>query len=121
MGQDPLGNPSRDLSDDLAKVKKLLAEKVEAAAMVPVDGYVVFSDPRADLYLDNCSAPILRVDDLKDTLRKSKRGPMLQPKVIDELDRVLTEQADAKATKEPDVFRLRTGEPHWAEDALFHG
>lgn len=99
MGQDPLGNPSRDLGDEIAKMKKLLADKVEAAAMVPVDGYVVFSDPRAELYIDNCSAPILRVEDLKDTLRKSKRGPMLQPKVIDELDRILTEQANAKAAK----------------------
>jgi hypothetical protein len=97
MGQDPLGNPSSDLRDDLAKMKKLLAEKVDEAAMVPIDGYVVFSDPRAELYIDNCSVPIVRVEDLKDTLRKSKRGPVLQQKLLDDLDRTLNEQADAKA------------------------
>ncbi len=99
MGQDPLGSPSRDLSDDIAKVKKLVADKVEGAAMVPVDGYVVFSDPRAELYVDNCSVPIVRVEDLKDTLRKGKRGPILQQKLLDDLDRALNDRADAKTTK----------------------
>ncbi len=99
MGQDPLGNPSRDLGDDIAKMKRLLADKVESAAMVPVDGYVVFSTPKVELYIDNCSVPVVRVEDLKDTLRKAKRGPTLQPQVIDELDRVLTEEANAKAAK----------------------
>ncbi len=97
MGQDPLGNPAVDLSNDIAKMKKLLADKVEGAAMVPVDGYVVFSDPRAELYIDNCSAPIVRVQDLKDTLRKTKRGPVLQQQLLDDLDRALNEQANAKA------------------------
>jgi hypothetical protein len=99
MGQDPLGNPSSDLRDDIAKMKKLLADRVEGAAMVPIDGYVVFSDPRAELYIDNCSVPIVRVEDLKDTVRKAKRGPILQQKVLDDLERVLNEQADAKAAK----------------------
>lgn len=99
MGQDPLGNPSSDLRDDIAKMKKLLADRVEGAAMVPIDGYVAFSDPRAELYIDNCSVPIVRVEDLKDTVRKAKRGPILQQKLLDDLERVLNEQADAKAAK----------------------
>lgn len=99
MGQDPLGDPTSDLRDDVAKVKKMLADTVEGAAMVPVEGYVVFSDPRAELHIDNCSVPVVRVEDLKETLRKSKRGPVLQPKLIEELDRALNEQADAKAAK----------------------
>ncbi len=97
MGQDPLGNPARDLREDVAKMKKFLADKVEGAAMVPVDGYVVFSDPHAELLIENCSAPIVRVEDLKDTLRKAKRGPVLQPKLLDDLDHALNDQANAKA------------------------
>lgn len=99
MGQDPLGNPTSDLREDIARMKKLLSDNVDGAAMVPVDGYVAFSDPRAELNIDNCSVPVVRVEDLKDTLRKTKRGPVLQLQVLEDLDRALNEQADAKAAK----------------------
>ncbi len=99
MGQDPLGNPSNDLRADVGKMKKLLADKVEGAAMAPIDGYVVFSDPRAELFIDNCSVPIVRVEDLKDTLRKAKRGPVLQQKLLDDLDRVLSEGTNGKTAQ----------------------
>ncbi len=99
MGQEPLGNPVLDLSSDIDKIKKLIADRVDNAGIVPVDGYIVFTDPRAQLNIEDCSAPVVRVDDIKDTLRKGKRGPVLAPQLVENLERVLSEEADAKAAK----------------------
>ena len=98
MGQEPLGNPAADLRNDIEKMKKLLADKFEGAGVVPIDGYVVFSSPRAELAMEDATVPIARVEDLKDTLRKSKRGPVLAPKVLEDLTRILDEEANAKTT-----------------------
>ncbi len=97
MGQEPLGDPTADLRGEIAKVRQMLADKLEAAATVPVDGYVIFTNPRAQLSLENCTAPVVRDQDLKDTLRKGKRGPTLAPAVYQELNQILDEEAHAKA------------------------
>lgn len=96
MGQEPLGNPAADLRADIEKIRKLLADKVENAAIVPVDGYVVFTDPRASLTVDNAPVPVVTVDDLKDVLRKSKRGPVLAPKLLEGVQKTLDEEAATK-------------------------
>ncbi|MBI4787580.1 MAG: NERD domain-containing protein [Chloroflexi bacterium] len=98
MGQEPLGNPAADVRGDIEKMKKLLADKLEGAGVVPVDGYVVFTDPKAQLAIQDAGVPVVRVEDLKDTLRKSKRGPVLAPKLLEDLARVLDAEANAKAT-----------------------
>ncbi len=98
MGQEPLGTPSADLLKDIAKIKQLLTDKVENAALVPVDGFVVFTDPKADLMAENPAVPVVRVEDLKDAFRKSKRGPVLPPKVFEAVGQALDEEANAKAT-----------------------
>lgn len=98
MGQEPLGNPGAELRDEIAKLKNLVANKLENGAIVPVDGYVVFSDPKADLTVENPSVPVVRVEDLKDAFRKSKRGPVLPPKVLEAVGQALDEQANAKTT-----------------------
>ncbi len=99
MGQEPLGNPLAELNDDITRIKNFLADRVDNAGSVPIDGYVVFSDPRAQLNVENCEAPVVRVEEIKDTLRKAKRGPVLTPQLYENLDRVLSEEADAKAAK----------------------
>jgi hypothetical protein len=97
MGQEPVGNPTAELRDEIAKMKALLAEKVESAAgIVPIDGYIVFTDPRVQLTVENPSLPVLRVEDLKDNLRKSKRGPVLPAPVVEKVTLALDETADAK-------------------------
>ncbi len=99
MGQEALGDPMAELNNEIALVKKLLTDKMENAALVPVDGYVVFIDPRAELNLDNTELPVVKADDLKDVLRKSKRAAPLAQPVFDQLARVLDQTANAKTTK----------------------
>ncbi len=99
MGQEPLGNPVQDMGDDINRIKALIADRVENAGIVPVDGYIIFTDPRAQLNIDSCSAPVVRVEDIKDTLRKAKHGPVLAPPLLENLEHALSEEADAKAAK----------------------
>ncbi len=99
MGQGPLGVPTIELQTEIEKMKRFLADKLPSSAIVPIDGYVVFSDPRAKLTIDDSNALVTPAEDLKDVLRKSKRGAVLAPKLQDDLERVLDEEANVKATK----------------------
>ncbi len=96
MGQEPLGDPVADLKVEMERMRMLLAEKLDNAAMVPIGGYVVFSDPNARLTVENPEMPVVRADELKETLRKSKRGPALQPRLFDDIERVLDQVANGK-------------------------
>jgi len=96
MGQEPLANPSADVNKEIAAMRALLGEKFDK---VPMDGYVIFSDPRVQLDIENASVPVLRADDLKETLRKAKRGAALPQPQFDELEKVLDDQANAKTTQ----------------------
>ncbi len=96
MGQEGLGNPAADLRADIAKLKDWLVDKIENAAVVPVDGYVVFTDPRVQLTVEEPAVPTIRVEDLKDTLRKAKRGAPITPALYDQLQKALDEEANAK-------------------------
>ncbi len=96
MGQEPLGDPVAELKADMERMRAFLASKLTNATAVPIDGYVVFSDPNARLTIENAAAPVVRADDLKETLRKGKRGPALPPKLYDEVERTFSEATDGK-------------------------
>jgi len=96
MGQEGLGNPAAELRAEIAKLKDWLAGKIDNASMVPIDGYVVFSDPRVQLTLEEPTVPVARIEDLKDTLRKGKRGAPLSPELYDKVHQILDEEANGK-------------------------
>lgn len=96
MGQEPLANPSADVKKEIAAMRTLLGDKFDK---VPVDGYVIFTDPRVELEVENASVPVVRTNDLKETLRKAKRGAPLPPQQFDELEKLLDDQANAKTAK----------------------
>jgi len=98
MGQEGLGNPAAELRAEIARMKEWLAGKVDNAALVPIDGYVVFSDPRAQLTTEEPTVPVARAEDLKDSLRKSKRGAPMPPELYDKVQQILDEAANAKTT-----------------------
>ena len=99
MGQEPLGDPIAELNADIAKVKKFLADQIPAAATVPVDGYVVFTDPKVELSVDDSSLPVVLTDNLKDTLRKRKAGAILSPQTQDALTKIFR-VTDGKTTEQ---------------------
>ncbi len=99
MGEEPLGNPLVELDEEIAKMRKLLAKKIPSAEAVPLEGYVVFTDPRAQLSLDDPNLPVVRADNLKETLRKSKRGPALPPQLFADVEKALNDIAEAKTAQ----------------------
>ena len=98
MGQAALGNPIRELEQDIARMKEFVTAQVENGAMIPVDGYVVFTDPRVKLEIDDNKLPVVQAEDLKDTLRRTKRGAPLANNLLGKLEQALNETANAKAT-----------------------
>jgi hypothetical protein len=69
FGRDePLGNPTEELTTEMGKVNKILTEKL-TSLKVPVRGVVVFSHPKVDLDVEPAPFAILRADALKDYLR----------------------------------------------------
>lgn len=94
--QEPLGDPIAELREDIQKIQRLLA-RVDSA--VPVDGYVVFTHPHARLSIDDPTLPVVMVSDLKDTLRKRKSTTVLPPSVLNQIETVFNEYANAKAAK----------------------
>ncbi|MBI5301687.1 MAG: NERD domain-containing protein [Chloroflexi bacterium] len=100
MGQAALGDPIRELDRDVTKMKEFITSQVANGALVPVDGYVVFSDPRVKLDVDDAALPVVRADDLKETLRKVKRGAPLANELQNKLASVLDETANGKTTQQ---------------------
>ncbi len=99
MGQEPLGNPIAELNVEIDKVKKFLADKLPNAALVPVDGYVVFTDPKVELSIDDPALPVVTANNLKETLRKSKRGAVLPPQTQDSLAKLFSQDAHGETTE----------------------
>jgi len=98
MGQEALGDPIAELNTEIAAMKKFLADKIDNAPLVPVDGYVVFTDPRVDLSMDDPALPVVKAEDLKETLRKNKRGAVLLVKTQEQLEQALSAGTNGQAT-----------------------
>jgi nuclease-like protein len=97
MGQEPLGDPVAELEAEMERMRVFLSGRLDDSNVIPIGGYVVFSDPHASLAIENAAMPVVRAEQLKETLRKRKRGPALQTKLYDDLERILSESADGKA------------------------
>ncbi len=97
-GREPLGDPIRELGADIARLKQFLGAKMENAPLVPVDGYVVFTDPKVQLDVHEANVPVVIADNLKETLRKSKRGAPLSPPLAEQVQKILDEIAHEKTT-----------------------
>ncbi len=69
FGRDePLGNPTEDLTNEMNKVNAILTAKMPTLK-VPLRGVVVFSNPKAELDVEPSPITVLRADALKDYLR----------------------------------------------------
>lgn len=99
LAQEPLGNPIAEMGYEIEKMQQLLAGKIEETATVPVDGYVVFTHPRAQLTIDDPDLPVVMAGALKDTLRKRKRVEALSPQALEKIEKTFTEYANAKTTQ----------------------
>lgn len=63
-----LGNPSADAARQLQKVRELLA--ANGLEAVPTSAVIVFTNQKAQLRIEGCSATVTRTKELKDVLRR---------------------------------------------------
>lgn len=73
LGEPGLGDPLRDIARDIAVVSEKLAREIPDIE-VPIEGVVLFTDPRASVRAKDTSWPVITQESLKGFLRRSLRG-----------------------------------------------
>jgi hypothetical protein len=92
FSEDQLGNPSYELRRDVSRVQKLMEAGLPDAASekpVPIGGFVLFSNPDANLTISDPGVRILNSKNLKDYLRKLASGERLSPSRAEAIAKVL--------------------------------
>ncbi len=86
FGQEGLGNPTREVRGEMERLRRFLDEKLPEAD-VPIEGLIVFTNPRAKLELIDPAVPVVSSKKLKAFLRqlKRKRIPAEQRKELAEI------------------------------------
>ena len=72
FGQEGLGNPTREVRGEIGRLRRFLDEKLPEAD-VPIEGLIVFTNPRARLELIDPAVPVVSSNKLKTFLRQLKK------------------------------------------------
>lgn len=101
FAREGVGNPTRDLEEQKARMRDLLAKSdQESLATVPLEGATVFLNQEAQLELTNPAVPVLRADQLKDFVRNRAREIKLPTATLRALQEFLAEQAAYQVAEE---------------------
>jgi len=86
FGQEGLGNPTREVRGEVERLRRFLDSRLPDAD-VPVEGFIVFTNPRAKLELIDPAVPVISSNKLKTHLRqlKNKRISAEQRKELAEV------------------------------------
>ena len=86
FGQEGLGNPTREVRGEIKRLRHFLDSRLPEAD-VPIEGLIVFTNPRARLELTDPIVPVVNNKKLKPFLRqqKKKRIPAEQRKELAEI------------------------------------
>ena len=107
FAREGVGNPSKDLEEQKAHVRELLASSAAQNAAgepinladVPMDGATVFLNQNVQLELANPTVPVLRADQVKDYVR----GRAKEVKLSSAIQRTLTEFLTQSAVFQEEV------------------
>lgn len=72
FGQEGLGNPTREVGGEIERLRRFL-DKRSPEADVPIEGLIVFTNPRARLELIDPAVPVVTSKKLKTFLRQLKK------------------------------------------------
>lgn len=73
FGQEGLGNPTREVRADMENLRRFLDSRLPELD-VPIEGLIVFTNPRAKLDLIDPAVPVLSSNRLKTYLRQLKKN-----------------------------------------------
>ena len=102
FAREGVGNPPRELAEQTAKIKALLADAsvqtVEGAspvnlATVPIEGAAVFLNEATKVDVEGATIPVLRLDQVKEYIRRKTREVRLSTPTVRALHEVLHEHS----------------------------
>ena len=93
FAREGVGNPARDLGEQVSKLRDLLNKSGDASLNdVPIDGAAVFLNDGVKLELDSPVIPALRVDQVKEFVRRKAKEAKLSNNTVRVLQDYLREQ-----------------------------
>jgi len=110
LSSDRLGDPPTELEAQKELMKNFIAQALGASGQAPVEGYVVFTNPRAQVTLANAKVPVLLLnkqpDALKNALRRDKRASQLPGAIYNDLVAFFDKEAEEKTAQAQNEFRF---------------
>lgn len=95
-----LGDPTRDLQAQVEKLDAFIRDRLGENFRAPMDGLIVFTNPRAQVEITNVELPVVILNAsetaLKDALKKPKNAPLLKKETYDGLYELFEEEAEAR-------------------------
>jgi hypothetical protein len=100
FSSEQLGDPTKDLEKEIEKLRAFIQDRLGENFNPPIDGLIVFTNPRASVEITNVELPVVILseseDALKNALRKPKNTPQLKKEVYDALFELFEEEAEAR-------------------------
>jgi len=99
LAQEGIGDPPRELEEQKARLRKFLSksgtgeEGTSNLANVPIEGAVVFLNNTVQLEVDNPTVPVLRVEQVKEYVRRKVKEVKLSNSTLRELTDYLREHS----------------------------
>ncbi len=91
LGEPGLGRPDEDLAHGIGQIKQWITQLMPEDE-IPVTGVIVFTNPKAKLFIEDAEVPVTAVEDLAQYLKNGLKGaPVLSTAKQKELRRVLDE------------------------------
>ncbi|MGE5139740.1 MAG: nuclease-related domain-containing protein [Rudaea sp.] len=105
-----LGDPPRELREQQAKLGAFVKEHLGQGFSVPIEGYVIFTNPAADVTIKHVDTPIIVLkqepDALKNALRRDRRTQALQDPSYNALVKLFAETAEERLAQEEQGWRF---------------
>lgn len=95
-----LGNPPQDLEKEQEKLRVFIADRLGENLNPPIEGLIVFTNPRAQVEITNADLPVVILnsgeDALKNALKKPKNAQPMSRVMYDALFELFEEEAAAR-------------------------
>jgi len=95
-----LGNPTQTLEAQQEKLAAFIHDRLGASFNPPLDGLIVFTNPKAVIEISNVELPIVFLpespDALKNALKRPKNTPLLSQKDYNALYELFEEESEAR-------------------------
>jgi hypothetical protein len=100
---EPLGDPPRELEQQKQTIKQFVTQGMPGGGQVPVEGLILFTNPRAEVSLTDPKTPAIAInkqpDALKNVLRRDKRTTQLSGEVYDGLVSLFDGEAEETSAR----------------------